>query len=135
MPDRHKTFKPTPAMQKFLDYFQEQEYACPVAAAIEHIGIARSTYHTWLKNPDFTAWWLDHETEFFRCATGQVHAALLRAATSKPGTSSDRRLFLERFDQQFGKNTGPASGKTFEDELAEIEDDLASTPSEDERDS
>ena len=132
MPEQKDTFSPTPPMQRVLAAMQEHGYDCTVTAACLDAEVSRRTYYKWCARPEFVVWWLAQQEAYFTLATGQVQAATLKAATSEdaPGTTSDRKLFLERFDPYYAKRAKlPASAtKTFEQELAEIEAALRRKP-------
>ena len=125
MPEQKKTFSPTPQMQRVLAAMQEHGYDCTVTAACGAAEVDRRTYYKWCAREEFVVWWLAQQEAYFTLATGRVQAATLKAATSEdaPGTTSDRKLFLERFDPYYAKRAKlPASAtKSFEQELADIE--------------
>lgn len=120
-------FRPTDNMRELLAAMQQHDYACTITDACRTVGINRRTYYKWFDRPAFVTWWTEQQERHFALAAGRVQAATLKAATTDdaPGSATDRKLFLERFDARFAKRGKPSPVDedlhTFEQELAAIE--------------
>ena len=125
---RRIPFQPTDQMTALVEHLREHDYACTITEACEAVDISRQAYYQWFTRPEFVDWWSSQQEQHFMLATGRVQGATLRAATKEPGSNSDRKLFLERFDPQFARRGKAAelTAGTFEAELAEMEANAAS---------
>ena len=123
MSGNKKAFCPTTQMEDLLAHMQRQDYDCTITDACKAVGICRRSYYRWFDQPGFAQWWVQQQDRHFAMAIGRVQAAMLKAATSDgaPGSTSDRKLFLERFDTRRNGRGKSAASKTFEQELADLD--------------
>ena len=130
MSGNKKAFCPTTQMEDLLAHMQRQDYDCTITDACKAVNICRRNYYRWFDQPGFAQWWVQQQDRHFAMAIGRVQAAMLKAATSDgaPGSTSDRKLFLERFDTRPNGRGKAAASKTFEQELADLDAKTTNKP-------
>ena len=98
-------FTPSENQLKVLTAIQDTEYSATVMDVCKRAGITSQAYYKWFQNEAFREWWQAELDRFFALRRSRVIAAIYQAAISeKPqprGSTTDRRLFLERYDKGY----------------------------------
>ena len=95
-------WQPSPDQERLLSVFQAHEYDIFIGEACNEANINRQQYYRWHDIPEFAEWWQFQAERHFRLQLHAVHLATVKAATGGNLTgSSDRKLFLERFDRDY----------------------------------
>ncbi len=98
-------FTPSENQLKVLTAIQDTDYSATTLDVCKRAGITPQAYYKWFRNEAFREWWQGELDRFFAFRRGRVVAAVYEAAISeKPqprGSTTDRRLFLERYDKGY----------------------------------
>jgi hypothetical protein len=107
MQGRANTWEATEHQEAAVRYAQEYDYKYSVPELCESVGIAKQSYYSWFKTPEFLTWWLGESARWRALKLPEVHKVIAEQALakSKPGDARyDMKaveLYLQRFDEGF----------------------------------
>ncbi len=98
-------FEPSENQKAVLEAFRERDYVLSVTDACRTAGVHRSTFYLWFQDAGFRAWWNNEADRWATLQRPRIIGAMVAAATSPEigvrGSASDRKLFLERYDEGY----------------------------------